>query len=90
MKRVHITWACFRPGPDALSESCHQTSCAASRCRRDDGGFVESSIPASNIAAIPLDVLRVFLQNGTVGTAVTELAWGSNGWEVGKAALPPA
>jgi hypothetical protein len=54
-----------------------------------DGGFEEECIPASNVAAIPLDVLRVYLQNGTKDTAVTEYMW-SNGWRVGHAALPPA
>ncbi|KAK1753756.1 fucose-specific lectin [Echria macrotheca] len=55
-----------------------------------DGGFSQSSIPASSVAAIPLDVLRVYLQNGTKNTAFTEFAWGSSGWSVGRAALPPA
>jgi hypothetical protein len=54
-----------------------------------DGGFSQPSIPASNVAALPLPVLRVYLQNGTQGTAVTEFAW-NGGWVVGHTALPPA
>ena len=54
-----------------------------------DGGFQQACIPASNVAAIPLDVLRVYIQNGTKDTAVTEYMW-SGGWSVGQAALPPA
>ncbi|KAK7214779.1 hypothetical protein V2G26_002782 [Clonostachys chloroleuca] len=54
-----------------------------------DGGFSQPSIPASNVAALPLPVLRVYLQNGTQGTAVTEFAW-NGGWVVGHSALPPA
>ncbi|KAK4222663.1 fungal fucose-specific lectin-domain-containing protein [Podospora fimiseda] len=55
-----------------------------------DGGFSQPSIPALSVAAIPLDVLRVYLQNGTQNTAFTEFAWTNSGWTVGKAALPPA
>ncbi|KAK0713649.1 fucose-specific lectin [Lasiosphaeria miniovina] len=55
-----------------------------------DGGFSQPTIPASNVAAIPLDILRVYLQNGTDGTAVTEFAWGNSGWVSGYKALPPA
>ncbi|KAK4171879.1 fucose-specific lectin, partial [Triangularia setosa] len=54
-----------------------------------DGGFSQASIPASSVAAIPLDVLRVYLQNGTKNTAFTEFAWTGSGWSVGQAALPP-
>jgi hypothetical protein len=54
-----------------------------------DGGFEQACIPASNIAAIPLGILRVYLQTGTEDTAVTEYMW-SNGWQVGYRALPPA
>jgi len=54
-----------------------------------DGGFEQTSIPASNVAALPLDVLRVYIQNGTKDTALTEYLW-SSGWRVGQAALPPA
>ncbi|KAK5658021.1 hypothetical protein OQA88_2575 [Cercophora sp. LCS_1] len=53
-----------------------------------DGDFIQNSIPASNVAA--LDGQRVYLQNGTGYTAVTEYVWGSRGWQLGKAALPPA
>jgi hypothetical protein len=54
-----------------------------------DGGFEAACIPASNVAAIPLGILRVYLQNGTEDTAVTEYMW-SDGWRVGYPALPPA
>ncbi|KAK4118852.1 fungal fucose-specific lectin [Parathielavia appendiculata] len=54
-----------------------------------DGAFEEACLPGSNVAAIPLDILRVYLQNGTDGAAVTEFMW-SDGWSVGYAALPPA
>jgi hypothetical protein len=54
-----------------------------------DGGFQQRSIPGSRIAAIPLPVLRVYLQNGTEVSGITEYAWNS-GWVVGQAVLPPA
>jgi len=54
-----------------------------------DGGFSQATVPASNVAAVPLPILRVYLQNGTKVSAVTEYAWNS-GWGVGYAALPPA
>ncbi|KAK4169691.1 fucose-specific lectin [Cladorrhinum sp. PSN259] len=54
-----------------------------------DGGFSQPCIPASSVAAIPLDVLRVYIQNGTKNTAFTEYAW-NGGWVVGHSALPPA
>ena len=54
-----------------------------------DGSFSQSSIPASNVAAIPSDILRVYLQNGSKETALTEFAW-NNGWVLGNQALPPA
>jgi len=55
-----------------------------------DGGFSQASIPGSNVCAIPLNVLRVYLQNGTQDSAVTEIAWINGGWVVGNPALPPA
>nr|6TRV_AAA Chain AAA, Uncharacterized protein [Scedosporium apiospermum]6TRV_BBB Chain BBB, Uncharacterized protein [Scedosporium apiospermum] len=54
-----------------------------------DGGFQQRSIPGSRVAAIPLPVLRVYLQNGTEVSGITEYAWNS-GWVVGQAVLPPA
>lgn len=54
-----------------------------------DGNFAQPSLPASNVAAIPEPVLRVYIQNGTQDTAVTEFAW-NHGWVTGKDALPPA
>ncbi|KAK4124509.1 hypothetical protein N657DRAFT_680483 [Parathielavia appendiculata] len=45
-------------------------------------------IPASNVAALPLDVLRVFLQNGTNHIFVTEYVWADD-WTRGHPALPP-
>ncbi|KAK8926908.1 Fucose-specific lectin [Metarhizium anisopliae] len=54
-----------------------------------DGDFAQGSIPASHVAAIPKPVLRVYIQNGTKFTAVTEFAW-EGSWKVGQQALPPA
>ncbi|KAK4096378.1 fungal fucose-specific lectin [Parathielavia hyrcaniae] len=54
-----------------------------------EGGFSQQCMPGSNVAAVPLDILRVYLQNGTRGTAVTEFKW-AGGWDIGFAALPPA
>ncbi|GJN74592.1 hypothetical protein PCL_05101 [Purpureocillium lilacinum] len=54
-----------------------------------DGGFSQESVPGSRVCAIPLDILRVYIQNGTLSTAVTEFAWEGK-WVVGKDALPPA
>lgn len=54
-----------------------------------DGGFKQSCLPGSRVAAIPLPILRVYLQNGTEDSSVTEFMW-NGGWSVGKAALPPA
>jgi len=55
-----------------------------------DGGFSQPAIPASNVCAIPLNVLRVYLQNGTQDSAVTEIAWINGRWVIGNPALPPA
>jgi hypothetical protein len=54
-----------------------------------DGGFSQDCVPGSRIAAIPLPILRVYLQNGEDDSAVTEFMW-NNGWSVGYRALPPA
>jgi len=57
-----------------------------------DGGFKQSSLPASKVAAITLNnspSLRIYLQNGTSNTAVSEFVWDS-GWTPGNPALPPA
>ncbi|EFY94816.1 fungal fucose-specific lectin [Metarhizium robertsii] len=54
-----------------------------------DGDFAQGSIPASHVAAIPKPVLRVYIQNGTKFTAVTEFEWEGK-WKVGQQALPPA
>jgi hypothetical protein len=55
-----------------------------------DGSFSQPSIPASNVAAIPLNGLRVYIQNGTQDTAVTEFVWNHQNWAPGRSALPPA
>ncbi len=55
-----------------------------------DGGFKQPSIPASNVAAIPVNGLRVYIQNGTQDTAVTEFLWNHVDWAPGQPALPPA
>lgn len=54
-----------------------------------DGAFSQDCLPGSRVAAIPLPILRVYMQNGTKNSAVTEFMW-NNGWSVGHAALPPA
>jgi hypothetical protein len=56
-----------------------------------DGGFKISSIPGSQVAVIswPGPQIRVYFQNGTLVTAVTEWVW-SGGWMAGQNALPPA
>jgi len=57
-----------------------------------DGGFKQSSLPASKVAAITLNnspSLRIYLQNGTDNTAVSEFVW-EGGWTPGNPALPPA
>lgn len=54
-----------------------------------EGSFRQDSVPGSRVAAIPLPVLRVYLQNGTSVSAVTEYMWES-GWSVGQSSLPPA
>jgi len=55
-----------------------------------DGAFSQACVPASNVAAIPLGVLRVYVQKGSNNTAVTEFAWTGSAWTVGNPALPPA
>ncbi|EFY86619.1 hypothetical protein MAC_07308 [Metarhizium acridum CQMa 102] len=54
-----------------------------------DGDFSQGSVPASHVAATPKPTLRVYIQNGTKYTAVTEFAWEGR-WDVGQQALPPA
>ncbi|KAL2129555.1 hypothetical protein VTI74DRAFT_7620 [Chaetomium olivicolor] len=56
-----------------------------------DGALRQPSIPASNVAAIPVkDGLRVYIQNGTKVTAVTEFVWDGGHWKPGQPSLPPA
>ncbi|KAG8423001.1 hypothetical protein J3459_009800 [Metarhizium acridum] len=54
-----------------------------------DGDFSQGSVPASHVAATPKPTLRVYIQNGTKYTAVTEFAWEGRGM-IGQQALPPA
>jgi len=75
------------PG-NAIKEKCWDGWGGSARWY--DGGFSQTCLPASNVCAIPLPVLRVYLQTGTNNTAVTEFAWTNSGWAVGRSALPPA
>lgn len=59
-----------------------------------DGGFKQSCIPGSKVAAISWGgggdlQIRVYFQNGTQDSAISEWCW-SGGWVAGRAALPPA
>jgi hypothetical protein len=59
-----------------------------------DGGFKQTCIPGSKVAAISWGggssvQIRVYFQNGTQDSAITEWCW-SGGWVAGKSALPPA
>ncbi|KFY89265.1 hypothetical protein V498_06476 [Pseudogymnoascus sp. VKM F-4517 (FW-2822)] len=57
------------------------------------GAFVQRSIPGTQAAVIAWTSegtqLRVYFQNGTQVTGVSEWVW-SNGWVKGAAAIPPA
>ncbi|KAI9768932.1 MAG: hypothetical protein M1840_004528 [Geoglossum simile] len=57
-----------------------------------DGGFDVSSISGSTVAAICWDhvKIRVYFQNGTHVTGVTEWMWNGGGWSQGQAAISPA
>jgi uncharacterized membrane protein len=55
------------------------------------GGFNQPCIPGSKVACIawaPVQI-RVYFQNGTDATAVSEWCW-EGGWVAGNKALPPA
>jgi len=59
-----------------------------------DGGFNQPSIPGSEVAVITWGSgsglnLRVYFQNGTDVTGVSEWVW-NGGWTAGVAAIPPA
>jgi hypothetical protein len=59
------------------------------------GGFSQPSIPGSESAVITWGSggglqLRVYFQNGTHVTGVSEWCWGTGGWTKGVAAIPPA
>ncbi|KAE8448248.1 hypothetical protein EG329_009679 [Mollisiaceae sp. DMI_Dod_QoI] len=56
-----------------------------------DGGFNQPCIPGSKVACIAWGSvqIRVYFQNGTDVTAVSEWCW-NGGWVAGKGALPPA
>jgi hypothetical protein len=59
-----------------------------------DGGFVKQTIPGSEVSAIAWGTgsglnLRVYLENGTDVTGVTEWMWNGS-WSVGISAIPPA
>jgi len=56
-----------------------------------DGGFKQASIPGSKVAAIAWSgpEIRVYFQNGTQDSAISEWVY-SNGWSQGRSALPPA
>jgi hypothetical protein len=64
----------------------------ASGGRWSDGGFDQPALPASNVAVVSLGStdLRIYLQNGTDNTAVTEFTPGGENGLVHQAALPPA
>ncbi|KFX93751.1 hypothetical protein O988_06639 [Pseudogymnoascus sp. VKM F-3808] len=57
------------------------------------GGFSQRTIPGSQAAVISWTTggtnLRVYFQNGTLSTAVSEWVW-SGGWVKGATAIPPA
>jgi len=58
-----------------------------------DGAFKQACIPGSKVAAISWGggggvQIRVYFQNGTQDSAITEWCW-SGGWVQGRAALPP-
>lgn len=57
-----------------------------------DGGFVQQSVPSSEVAAMTLggSNLRVYLQKGADVTAFTEFMWTGSSWKVSQRALPPA
>ncbi|KAF8866316.1 fungal fucose-specific lectin [Acephala macrosclerotiorum] len=56
-----------------------------------DGGFNQPCIPGSKVACIAWGSvqIRVYFQNGTHVTAVSEWCW-NGGWVAGNGALPPA
>jgi len=59
-----------------------------------DGGFNQPSIPGSEIAGITWGSggnlnLRIYFQNGTKTTGISEWVW-NRGWTRGVAAIPPA
>jgi hypothetical protein len=59
-----------------------------------DGSFKQACIPGSKVAAISWGggggvQIRVYFQNGTQDSAITEWCW-NGGWVAGQSALPPA
>ncbi len=57
-----------------------------------NGQFDQPALPAGNVAAVSTGVnqVKIYLQNGTDNTAVTEFVPGGEGGIVNTQALPPA
>lgn len=55
-----------------------------------DGGFKEATVPGSDVSAIDWGNvnIRVYFQNGTQISAVSEWVWNGN-WTQGVKAIPP-
>lgn len=85
-KGVHIR-VYYAAGGDILLEKAYDGLCWC------DGGFKQASIPGSEVAVIHWGTgdelnLRVYYENGTNVTGVSEGVWNGN-WVLGVSAIPP-